>query len=127
MEQYADLWANRHYFKDTAEIARAVTEMFYAVGDVNRDSVIDIRDLARIGLGFGYFHGEPEYDADADVNWDGIIDTRDIGILLMHWGQRKEHPQHQTVSIFPFCPIAENQQNSDSGKNLDSVTSACYT
>jgi ABC-type transport system substrate-binding protein len=92
VEQYADLYANRNYFKDTAEIARALTEMFHAVGDVNRDGHVGIHDLSRIGLSFGYFKGEPEYDADADINGDGIVDTRDIALLSAHWCQRKEYP-----------------------------------
>ncbi len=90
--QYADLWANRHYFKDTAEIARALTEMFHAVGDVNRDGVNDIIDLTRIGVAIGSSEGDLNWDADADLNGDGWVDPRDLAILSRNWGEKKEYP-----------------------------------
>lgn len=55
-------------------------------GDVNEDGVVDILDLKKVSLSYGYLWWEPEYDPDADLNKDGIVDLRDLLIIGMNYG-----------------------------------------
>jgi len=57
------------------------------VGDVNGDNVVGIFDLARVGIAYFTFEGEPEYDFNADMNEDGIIDMRDLHIVAVNYGK----------------------------------------
>lgn len=59
----------------------------YIPGDVNRDGVVDIFDLSKVGRAFGSFEGDPDYDIEADINEDGIVDMRDIAIVAVHYGE----------------------------------------
>jgi hypothetical protein len=55
-------------------------------GDVNGDGVVNIFDLSIVGLAFGSFEWEPEYDPAADLNNDGIVDTRDVVVVSVNYG-----------------------------------------
>jgi hypothetical protein len=79
-----DLWANRAYFLTVQQVNSLKEDMFYEVGDFNRDGIVDVRDLTPIGLRFGSMIGDPDYDPDADFNRDGIIDLRDIMLVAFH-------------------------------------------
>jgi hypothetical protein len=57
------------------------------VGDVNGDGVTNVLDLARLGLSFGYFSFEQEYDVDSDLNTDGVVDMRDICLIVKYYGE----------------------------------------
>lgn len=56
------------------------------VGDVNGDGVVDILDLSRVGMAFGCFEGEPNYNPDADINCDGIVDVVDVSLVSINFG-----------------------------------------
>ena len=56
------------------------------VGDVNEDGVVDIADLSLVGICYGSFEGEPQYNPDADINCDGIVDIIDISFVCMNYG-----------------------------------------
>jgi len=43
--------------------------------DINRDGVVDYKDLARLGAAFGSRPGDANWDPDADINQDGVIDN----------------------------------------------------
>ena len=53
--------------------------------DVNRDGIIDIRDIVIVGQHFGQTTSPPY--PSYDVNGDGIVDIRDIVIVGQHFGQ----------------------------------------
>ena len=55
-------------------------------GDVNGDGRVDIIDLCRVSRAFGYFAGDPGYDADADLNHDNFIDFADLQIVVDNFG-----------------------------------------
>ncbi|MCK4474688.1 carboxypeptidase regulatory-like domain-containing protein, partial [Candidatus Bathyarchaeota archaeon] len=56
-------------------------------GDVNGDGVVDVFDLSIVGCAYGYFEGEPGYNADADLNEDGLVDGRDLAMVTINWGK----------------------------------------
>jgi len=56
------------------------------VGDVNEDGVVDIADLSLVGIGYGSFEGEPQYNPDVDINCDGIVDIVDISFVCINYG-----------------------------------------
>lgn len=95
-----DVWPNVIQTRDTkiwvtwtsnrAEQPEGNWDIYYRTslaGDVNDDGVVDIFDLSILGVAFGSFQGEPEYDPAADLNNDGIVDTRDIVIVSVYFGQ----------------------------------------
>ena len=90
--KYAEVPANRYYFKTTAEMQSQLAEMFHAIGDVNRDGKINAEDLARCSSSHGSKWPDPEYDLDADLNGDGIVDARDGSLVGYNWGYERTYP-----------------------------------
>jgi hypothetical protein len=89
---YDDLWRNEHYFLTTEAIHDLLVELFWEVGDYNRDGIIDIRDLTWVSFAWGTIHGiDPDYDPDADFNRDGIVDMKDISNCAYRLGWRREY------------------------------------
>lgn len=77
-------------------------EEFRRMGDVNRDGIINDKDIALIREAYGSYPGHERWNADADLNGDGIIDlfdlvtaTKNYGLTIEEWsktkGYRKEH------------------------------------
>jgi len=65
-------------------------EVYYRTsiaGDVNEDGAVDIVDLSLVGVAYGSFEDEPQYNPDADIDKDGIIDVWDITIVCVHYGE----------------------------------------
>lgn len=54
---------------------------FYLIGDVNRDCIINIFDLASVGLAYGSSLNTPYWNQNADVNNDGTIDITDLIVV----------------------------------------------
>lgn len=50
--------------------------------DVNRDGVVDAKDLARVQGAWG----KARPSAPEDIDGDGFVNSRDIGLLLGSWG-----------------------------------------
>jgi outer membrane protein assembly factor BamB len=92
VSENCDLWANRNYFMTIDGVHDLKTEMFWEVGDYNRDGIINVVDLVFVSFAFGSFQGEPGYDPDADFNSDGIIDIRDITNCAFHLLWQREYP-----------------------------------
>ena len=55
--------------------------------DINGDGIVDVSDLARIGLKW-HLRGTPGWIPE-DVNQDGIIDVSDLATVGLHWGPVK--------------------------------------
>ena len=89
---YSDLWANRDYFMTQGEISTIKAEMFWEIGDVNRNGVVNQIDLDLVSIHYGCIKGEPCYDPDCDFNQDDIIDTRDVNICAYHLDWYREYP-----------------------------------
>ena len=74
---------------DTAPAVAKVTvtqKQDYKLGDVNKDGVVDPRDITRL---YRYFAGLVELDEIqmklADTNADGVVDPRDITRLYRYF------------------------------------------
>jgi len=89
---YAELHANRNYWKSTADIATQKTEMFHDIGDVDRNAEIWGEDKTRYSLAYGCDCYDYCYDADADLNEDCIVDALDGILISWYWGDKKEYP-----------------------------------
>jgi len=89
---YAEMHANRYYFLMTSEIGTLKTEMFWAIGDVDRSGVVDLIDRDRYYLAYGCTEGQGCYDIDCDFNSDGIVDVLDGILIGFYFGQAREYP-----------------------------------
>ena len=100
---WAELLANRQYFKTTDEIHAQLVEMFHRIGDVNYDGVICDVDIAEMLARFGCMAkdfiapgvppvDDPCYDPNVDVNSDGIINGGDLSLANFYYGQLREYP-----------------------------------
>jgi len=60
------------------------TKQFKVVllGDVNKDYIINMRDINALVLIFNTTPASPKWNPDADVNNDGVINMRDINFLI---------------------------------------------
>lgn len=57
------------------------------VGDVNKDGIVDIADLATAGMAYQAKEGDPKYNPEADVNRDGIINVIDLALIGVNYGK----------------------------------------
>lgn len=58
------------------------------LGDVNRDWVVDYRDIAILVSIYGSKMGQPNYNLDADINEDGEVNYRDLALLIGNYGKK---------------------------------------
>ena len=121
---YADMPANRYYFKSTAETQSQLVEMFHAIGDVNSDGEVWAMDKIRFGLAYGSVPGEPEWDPFADLNQDGIVDAGDGDLIGYNWGYKRTYPE-PSGSAGSSSDYTERQ--SASSKSLDTLRSSSST
>ena len=60
----------------------------YPRWDVNKDGVVDIRDVTMVSRKYGTITKAPY--PNWDVNQDGIVDTEDLDIVNSHFGEKVE-------------------------------------
>jgi len=60
----------------------------YLLGDINRDGVVDFRDLFLLARAYGSTPNEPNWNPDADLNKDGAVDWKDIVIFAKEYGKK---------------------------------------
>lgn len=66
----------------TANVATlALSKLSAVLGDVNRDGVVDCKDLAIVRAALGTKSGQPGWNEQADVVKDGVIDVRDVAFV----------------------------------------------
>jgi hypothetical protein len=78
------------YTIQKAKAEEALREEFHRLGDVNRDGVIDDKDMALLSAAYGSTPGAPNWNPDCDLNGDGIVDITDIFIASKNYGLRYE-------------------------------------
>jgi hypothetical protein len=88
----ADLYANRDYYKSTAEMHNELVEMFHEIGDVDEDGVIWTLDLCWYGDRYGCECGDDCYYEPVDLNGDCIIDLLDGILISFYYGDQREYP-----------------------------------
>jgi peptide/nickel transport system substrate-binding protein len=89
---YADLVANRDFWKTTDEMHNELVEQFHEIGDVDRDGEIWTDDKCAYGLLYGCACGDGCYDEDVDLNDDCIIDAKDGILISFYYGDKREYP-----------------------------------
>jgi hypothetical protein len=57
------------------------------LGDLNKDGIVDITDIATAALAFGSYPGHPRWNPNADIDQDRKVDIKDIGIVAQNFGQ----------------------------------------
>ena len=64
------------------------TEQFAVVllGDVNKDYIVNMKDIATDVLLFRTTPSSPNWNPNADINEDGVVDMRDIAALVQFFG-----------------------------------------
>lgn len=55
--------------------------------DINGDNVVDITDLAIVGIHFGQTPASPNWYPPADINGDGVVDITDLSTVGLHFGE----------------------------------------
>jgi Dockerin type I domain len=73
---------------DLLDLSRVALKYGYTVlpEDVDRDCKIDILDLSIVAIHYGTKVGDPNYYAPADVNGDGRIDILDLSAVAVRYG-----------------------------------------
>jgi hypothetical protein len=56
--------------------------------DVNRDGIVNMRDIGAIANDFNAVQGDGRYKPECDLNNDGIVNMRDIGIAVLCFNKR---------------------------------------
>ena len=56
------------------------------MGDVDGNGIVNMLDLYEVGLSFGFFEGDPEFNVYADLNKDGFINMLDLYIVAQNFG-----------------------------------------
>lgn len=59
----------------------------HLIGDINKDGVVNMRDLAIIAAAYNSTPLDPQWNPEADLNKDGIINMRDIAVLMIDYGE----------------------------------------
>jgi len=67
-------------------ITPADREAFHKIGDINRDGVIDDKDIDLARAAFGSTPGKPNWNPDCDLNGDGVVDITDVAITSRNYG-----------------------------------------
>jgi hypothetical protein len=65
----------------------AKINVYRLAGDVNKDCIVDIFDLATVGITFGAKVGDPNWNPDADTHPNGLIDVFDLAVVGLHFSQ----------------------------------------
>lgn len=89
---YDDMWRNPTYFMTQAATATLMANMFWQVGDQNRDGKVNVADTTAVSLKFGLLSSDPGYDPNCDFNSDGIIDMVDYSNAAYHLDWAKTLP-----------------------------------
>jgi len=93
LHEYIDLEANRNFHLSQTEVSSFLADAFHAVGDVNKDGIINISDMTAVARSYGtnstWTHGIDwdQYNPDADLNEDGKVDITDLGMAGRSYGK----------------------------------------
>jgi hypothetical protein len=60
---------------------------FAVIGDVNKDGVVDVIDVAMVARAFGSYPGHPRWNPAYDINVDGRVDVTDLAMVEAYFGQ----------------------------------------
>ena len=66
-------------------ITQMQIEVHPFTGDLNKDNVVDMRDISIVCKAFGSFPGRADWNSEADLDKNDRIDLRDIGIVCLNF------------------------------------------
>jgi len=72
-------------------------------GDANGDWIVNIFDMAMVGVAFGSVHGQAGWNPDADRNRDGVINIFDLAIVGLNFGRSGTNPYPPACSSSWTC------------------------
>jgi hypothetical protein len=80
------------YFNETAIMIEewpdgATSQIFWSMGDVNRDGYIDNWDVYETTQAFNTRPGNPRWNPDFDINGDGVVNMKDISTCIQNFGK----------------------------------------
>jgi hypothetical protein len=77
------------YVKGITKFAFSIVFMvsYYFLGDLDKNGVVDIRDVAIVSLAFGSLPKSPKWNPDADVDKNGVVDIRDVAVVGKDFGK----------------------------------------
>jgi nitrous oxidase accessory protein len=70
-----------------AETVNGFIKVYELTGDLNKDGIVDISDIAMAAKAFGSYLGHPRWNPDADLNSDGVVDIVDIATIATNFGK----------------------------------------
>jgi ABC-type transport system substrate-binding protein len=81
-----EMWANRNYWLTQGDVATLMADMFWEVGDYNKDGVVNVIDLTWVSFAFGTNIGDgiPPFDPAADFNSDNWVNIADVANNQYH-------------------------------------------
>ena len=104
-------------FEDQFEVLRKLE------GDVKIDLVVDIFDLARVGMNYGTDENSENFDASSDLNYDGEVNIFDLAIVGLNYGRRFSCNTSWECSKWGGCINGTQTRicidNNDCGKDND--------
>lgn len=60
--------------------------IFWSMGDVNRDGHIDETDMGLMQVAYGSYPGHPNWNPDCDLSQDDLIDADDTVLVGKNYG-----------------------------------------
>jgi ABC-type transport system substrate-binding protein len=88
-----EMWANRNYWLTQGDVATLMADMFWEVGDRNKDGVVNVVDLTFVSFAFGTNIGDgiPPFDPQADFNSDNWVNIADVSNCAYHLLWQREY------------------------------------
>lgn len=88
----------------------SATTVVYAFlpGDANHDGIVDISDVALLGMSWQAAVGQANYNPNCDFDNDGIVDISDLAILGYYWQMQIVQAD---VSIMPQSLNVKSEGN----------------
>lgn len=59
----------------------------HLLGDINKDGIVDVKDLVVLALAYASTASDPRWNPDADLNKDGVINILDLAQLAENMGK----------------------------------------
>lgn len=63
-------------------------EVFQLLGDINKDCVVNLKDVYVVALAFGSSPGHPNWNAACDINRNNKVDLTDYSIVCSNYGKK---------------------------------------
>ncbi len=70
--------------------------------DIDGDNVVNISDLAIVGIHFGETPASPNWYPSADINGDGVVDISDLATVGLHFGETYGTPLILAPQLSPI-------------------------